>query len=160
MPAPNDLVGCVAGLDFGVIDDSVAKAIGRQAGPIRLPFGVSGPRGFGEQHVEKQAKRMAAVRDYGFPTFVAYAYFICQGYEWIAADRDRLALVRPKDGYDHTVIVEHKEEQGHWTITTGILKRVHRAEKLWVREQAGRSEPSPGVVEKRPRRETLTLRKS
>jgi hypothetical protein len=96
-----------------------------------------------------------------FPTFVDYAYFICRLYEWIADGHgDRLVLVRTNDGYDHTVVVQHNEPQGHWTISTGLPKRVHRGNKLWIRAQAGRSEPSPGGVENRPRLETLTLPKT
>lgn len=161
MTEPNDLVGCQAGLDFGVIDDSVAAAIERQAGPIYLPYGVPGPRGFGQRHVEEHPNRMTQIRGFGFPTFVAYAYFVCQLYEWITDGHNgRLVLVRPKDGYDHTVVVQHNEPQSHWAISTGLPKRVHRGDRLWERVQAGRSEPSPGDVEKRPRRETLTLPKT
>lgn len=157
---PNDPVECPAGLYFGVIEDSVAEAIGRQAGPICLPYGISGPRGFGQQHVEGLSSRMAHIQGFGFPTFVAYAHFVCQLYEWIADGHDgRLVLVRPKDGYDHTMVVQHNEPQGHWAISTGLPKRVHRGDRLWERVQAGRSEPSPGDVENRPRRETLTLRR-
>ncbi len=161
MTDPNDLVRCLAGFDFGIIDDSVAGAIGRQAGPICLPYGIPGGRGFGQRHVEEHPKRMAQIRGFGFRTFVAYAYFICQQYEWITDGRGgRLVLVRPKDGYDHIVVVQHSEPRGYWAISTGLPKRVHRGDKLWERAQAGRSEPSPGGVEKRPRRETLTLPKT
>ena len=66
-------------------------------------------------------------------------------------------LVRPKDGYDNTVIVQYDEAQGYWSISTGIPKRIHRGTKLWERVQAGRSELSPGVVRERPRLETLKL---
>ena len=104
---------------------------------------------------------MAQIQGFGFPTFVAYAYFICQLYDWITdGRRDRLVLVRAKDAYDHTVVVQYNEPQGYWAISTGLPKRVHRGSRLWERVQAGRSEPSPGDVEKRPRRETLTLPKA
>ncbi len=94
---PNDLVGCPVGLHFGVIDDSVAETIGRQAGPICLPYGIPGPRGFGQRHVEEHPRRMTQIQGFGFPTFVAYAYFICQQYEWITDSHGtRLVLVRPK----------------------------------------------------------------
>lgn len=161
MTDPNDFVRCPAGYHFGVIDDSVAEAIGRPAGPICLPYGVPGAKGFGQQHIEQYPSRMARIQWFDFSTFVDYAYFICQHYEWIADGQDgRLVLVRSKDGYHHVVIVQHNGTQSLWTITTGIPKRVHRGEKLWERVQAGRSEPSPGDVENRPRREILTLSKS
>ena len=161
MTDPNDLVRCQAGLQFGVIDDSVAVAIARREGPICLPYGIPGPRGFGQRHVEEHPDRMAQIRGFGFPTFVAYAYFICRLYDWITDGRaDRLVLVRAKNFYDHTVVVQYNETQGHWAISTGLPKRIHRGDRIWERVQAGRSEPSPGAVEKRPRRETLTLPKT
>ena len=160
MTKPNDLVRCLAGLEFGVIDDSVAAAIERQAGSICLPYGRPGPRGFGQRHVEEHPNRMMQIRGFGFPTFVVYAHFVCQLYEWITDGHNgRLVLVRSKDGYDHTIVVQRNESQGHWAISTGLPKRVHRGDRLWERVQAGRSEPSPGDVENRPRRETLTLRR-
>lgn len=163
MTDPNDLVRCVAGLHFGVIDDLVAKVTGRQVGPIFLPYGIPGFKGFGQQHVEDISSRMAKIRDFGYPTFVDYAHFVCRQYEWITdGHRDRLVLVRSKDGYDLTVVIQYdaRPRHGHWAITTGIPKRVHRGDRLWERVQVGRSEPSPGDVEKRPRRETLTLPKT
>ena len=158
MTDPNDLVECLAGLHFGSINDTVAVAIGREAGPICLPYGIPGPRGFGQRHVEEHPSRMMHIQRFGFSTFVSYTHFICQQYDWITdGHHGRLVLVRSKDGYDHTVVVQYDEPQGHWAITTGLPKRVHRGDRLWERVQAGRSEPSPGDVEKRPRRETLTL---
>jgi hypothetical protein len=157
---PGTLVNCPAGLNFGAIDDSVARAIQRQSGPICLPYGISGSRGFGQRHVDETPKRMAQIQGFGFQTFVAYAYFVSQQYDWITDGKSgRLVIVRARDGYDHTIVVQYNELQGHWAITTGIPKRVHRGDKLWERAQAGRSEPSPGDVENRPRRETLTLSK-
>lgn len=104
---------------------------------------------------------MKQIQSFGFPTFVAYAHFICQRYESIAeGHHGRLVLVRPKDGYDHIVVVQRNELPRCWAITTGLPKRVHRGNRLWERVQAGRSEPSPGGVENRPRRETLTLPKT
>ena len=103
---------------------------------------------------------MRAIQSFDFPSFVAYAYFICRQYDWIiAGEKDRLILVRQRDFYDHTVMVQFNHARGHWAITTGLPKRVQRGEKLWERAQAGRSELSPGVVRERPRLETLTLPK-
>lgn len=104
---------------------------------------------------------MKHIQSFGFPTFVAYAHFICQLYDWIAdGHHGRLVLVRSKDAYDHIVVVQYLKPQGYWAISTGVPKRVHRGNRLWERAQAGRSEPSPGGIENRPRRETLTLPKT
>ena len=104
---------------------------------------------------------MAQINGFGFSTFVAYAYFICQQYDWVTDGHDdRLVLVRAKDAYDHTLVVQYNEPLGYWAISTGLPKRVHRGGRLWERVQAGRSEPSPGVVRERPRLETLTLPKN
>ena len=160
VPEPSDFVSCPAGPDFGQIDNPVAVAIGRQPGPIRLLYGVPGPRGFGQRHVEGMTGRMKQIQSFGFATFVDYAYYVCRAYQWITTgDRDRLIIVRPRDHYDHTVVIQLDSERRHWSITTGLPKRMQRGVKLWEKQQAGRSELSPGVVEKRPRFETLTLRK-
>lgn len=160
MTDPDDLVDCVVGSQFGVIDDAVAAAIGRQAGPICLPYGAPGARGFGLRHIESTGERVQLIQSQGFASVTAYLYFVCQAYNWvIRGKRDRLVLVRVSEPFHHTAVIQRRPDRDYWTIVTGLPKRVQRGDKLWERAQAGRSEPSPGVVEKRPRLETLTLPK-
>lgn len=162
MADATDLVIGPSGTVFGVIDQAVAEAIGRPQGPICLPYGIPGARGFGRQHVEGMDGRMRQIKGFGHPSFASYAYFICQEYGWVmAGDNERLKLVRQYKSYDHIVVVQFDAAQGYWSITTGFpSRRPAHGQKLWVREQAGRSEPSPGVVRSRPRLETLTLPKT
>lgn len=159
MTDPNDLITRANGSPhFGEIDDSIAKAIGRKPGPIYLPHGIEGARGFGNLHVEGHTSRMTLIKRLGFPTFIDYAEFVCGEYERITdGERDRLVLVRLKDAMDCAVVVQFFEDNGSWRISTGIPKRVHRGANLWERVRASGSEPSLGAVEKRPRLETLTL---
>ncbi|MDQ7246658.1 hypothetical protein [Dongia sedimenti] len=160
MNKPEDLVKGADGERFGAIPEDVAAAINCICGPICLPYGVPGPRGFGELHVESNPSRMHLIQSFGFKRFAGFAHFIASGYDWVGeGDRGCLMLVRQKDAYDMTLIIRPAPDLVRWNITTGYPKRVQDRKKLlWERLQEGRSEPSPDVVN-RPRLETLTLHK-
>ncbi|PCI38027.1 MAG: hypothetical protein COB46_12335 [Rhodospirillaceae bacterium] len=145
--------------ELGEIPHEVAVGIGYHNGPIKLQRGFPGPKGYGFLHVEKNARRMQLLSDFGFGGFLQFCEFVAQHYDWIGkAKKDRLIIVREHDGYDFCLFIEHKiKGTDHWSIVTGLPKRISREEKLWVNSRMGGSEPTPCTVEKRIRFETLSL---
>lgn len=158
---PDEFLKTPSGSDvFGYVDHSVASDIGYHNGPIKLQNGYPGEKGYGFLHVEGNDRRMKQINGFSFSNFCDYAHFVSSEYDWIGlGENGRLILVRNCDGYELSLIIQHRPKDGYWSIVTGIPRRVTRAEKLWERMRTGGSEPTPNVVEKRNRLETLTLTK-
>lgn len=146
-------------IDFGHITSDVAAAVRQSPGPIRLQQGVSGPKGFGNLHVEDHAPRMMQLKNLGFESFRAFVDFVCCDFTKVGeggpSQLARLALIRPYREYDLQIIIQWNSNN-YWSVVTGLPYRVARSRILYVVPRTSGSEPSlkPAVT---PRFETLTL---
>jgi hypothetical protein len=153
-------VSCpTGGLDFGKVSGEGGIAAGIRCGPIRLQVGYPGSKGFGFLHIQAYSERVKEIAGLGYKSVAEFCAAVGSNFTIIGAARDgRIVLVWKTSYYDLQLIVQWQEE-GYWTIVTGIPTRVARKfEKLCGVMRTGESEPTPNDA-KRSRFATLSLPK-
>jgi hypothetical protein len=140
-------------VDFGILPDHIARAIGHRAGPIRLQWGIPGPKGFGNSHVEGYPDRVKQITRLGFRTFASFAAKVATNYTKVldGGYPDKLSLVLRDQGHDLQIII--RDNGAFWGITTGLPYRVARGKVLWEVSRTGGSEPTPEPLEGPPLRD-------
>lgn len=122
-------------VEVGTLDSQTAKLLAVEAGPIWLHDGFEGPKGYGRLHVECNKSRMKLFENIGFNSFESFVRIVATSWiRIISSDLGRIGLVCTRQGYELVVIIQHqKVPEGHWSVVTGIPKRVERGAVLLVR---------------------------
>lgn len=141
--------GLGGGLDLGHIhEDAAAAAMAKEAGeeqpaapgppipagPVRLPYGIPEPWGFGLQHVEANADRVRAIKKMGFPSVLAFICDVAANWTHMVRGKDgKLLLVWQRGGYDLTIVVGWKG--AYWSVVTALSYRVAQGVIIYEREK-------------------------
>ena len=113
-------------IKIGAIDDVAAAAIKRPAGPIHLPEGIPGRKGFGLLHIESNPGRVTMIKGLGFTNAINFIADVARNWTAILqGDDDRIILIREKDGYGQRIIVEQIRHKNAvcWSVITAIPAR-------------------------------------
>jgi hypothetical protein len=126
--------------------------------PIRLEYGIPGPRGYGYAHVVSYEGRLKQFQKLGYQTFEAFAHFVATNYTHIYPGKEpgRYQLACHPPGYSFFIIVQMGTRQQSWTITTGLPSRRIKEAYIWIRK-GGECETPPAVPEPNRRFTTLSL---
>ncbi|MBV6342989.1 hypothetical protein [Candidatus Magnetobacterium casense] len=121
-------------IDFGHIGDDVAKAIGREAAPIRLQRGRED--NYGETHVEKG--HGDEIRKAGYDSVRELVLDVAQNYNQIRESAESRLLLVKRNGKDKIAVVELRpnEDGSFYGVTTAGVFRPNYADKkklLWNR---------------------------
>lgn len=140
---PNDFIPAPdGGLDFGRIDIEVAKAIHREAAPIRVK---AGNENFGLRHIEMKGREITSTYD----DARAFVADIANDYDTIySAGGRRLFLVKTVPGKHWGLVVEINPtpDGSAYTVVTGGARRedfFKNKKPLWGRAQSNQAVSSP-----------------
>ncbi len=131
---PDDLVPSSTGSkDYGEIPAEVARAIGRQAAPIKLP---AGNERYGLQHIDAKGSE---ITNEGFVDGRAFVESVARDYDsiYLGAGR-RLMLVKRSVTPRHSLVVELNptpDGDAYTVVTGGVRRHTYFREKqlLWGR---------------------------
>lgn len=137
---PNSFVSSPGGsLDFGEISAGVAKAIGRQAGKIRLTQGIQNAdgTGYGLAHIE--ANHGKHIRNQGFPSVEAFVQRVASGFSEVWRAKGGQLLVTISDGRKDVMFVQlsPSEDGDYYRVNSAFPVRQKdyesrkEMEKLW-----------------------------
>lgn len=125
--------------DFGEITSEIGKAIGRQAGKIRLEIGEQGKnenKGYGEKHFQR-AKRIKNLKDAGYNTARDFVEDVSKDYDAIYQGQGTtLVIVKIKNGLlAEYISLKPAEDNDFYTVETGLKLRsdyFKNKEPLWI----------------------------
>lgn len=125
--------------DFGEITSEIGKAIGRQAGKIRLEIGEQSKnenKGYGEKHFQR-AKRIKNLKDAGYNTARDFVEDVSKDYDAIYQGQGTtLVIVKIKNGLlAEYISLKPAEDNDFYTVETGLKLRsdyFKNKEPLWI----------------------------